>query len=61
MATALKVGRPKDHSRLTQFIEAGKYNQQYLCEVLGRHGLVEAWGAFCEKYDTGEPCSVIGP
>jgi len=57
MATALKVGRPKDHIRLTQFIEAGKYDKQYLCEVLERHGLVEPWAAFCEKYDVGEPCS----
>lgn len=58
MATALEVGRPKDHIRLTQFLEAGAraYDREYLCEVVDRHGLGEKWRAFCERYDIADPC-----
>jgi len=44
---AVAVGRPKDHARLTQFIEAGRYDAQYFCEILDRHGLAGKWRAFC--------------
>jgi hypothetical protein len=61
MAKALAVGRPKDHVRLTQFIEAGRYDAQYFCEVLDRHGLSGKWRAFCEKFDVTDPCSGLKP
>lgn len=57
MAKALAVGRPKDHVRLTQFIEAERYDAQYLCEVLDRHGLSAKWRAFCGRFDVTDPCS----
>lgn len=57
MAKALAVGRAKDHVRLTQFIEAGRYDVPYFCEVLERHGLSERWRAFCEKFEVPDPCS----
>lgn len=60
MATALAVGRPKDYVRLTQFIEAGTFDPQYLCGVVERHGLGEKWRAFCEKHDIPDPCSSSG-
>jgi hypothetical protein len=61
MAKALAVGRPKDHVRLTQFIESGRYDAQYFCEVLDRHGLSGKWRAFCEKFDVTDPCSGLKP
>jgi hypothetical protein len=61
MAKALAVGRPKDHVRLTQFIEARRYDAQYFCEVLDRHGLSGKWRAFCEKFDVTDPCSGLKP
>jgi hypothetical protein len=61
MAKALAVGRPKDHVRLTQFIEAGRYDAQYFCEVLDRHGLSGKWRTFCEKFDVIDPCSGLKP
>ena len=60
MATALAVGRPKDYVRLTQFIQAGSYDQQYLREILERHKLSEKWSAFCDKFDILDPSSNSG-
>ncbi|HTV30250.1 MAG TPA: hypothetical protein VMF32_21035 [Xanthobacteraceae bacterium] len=61
MAKALEVGRPKDHVRLTQFIDASRYDAKYLCSVLDRHGLMEKWTAFCNKFDVSDPCSGLQP
>jgi hypothetical protein len=61
VAKALAVGRPKDHVRLTQFIESGRYDAQYFCEVLDRNGLSGKWRAFCEKFDVTDPCSGLKP
>jgi hypothetical protein len=43
VAIALKVGRPKDHIRIAQFLEAGAVDTAYLCAILGRHGLRSRW------------------
>ena len=61
MAKALAVGRAKDHFRLTQFVEAGRYDAQYFCEILDRHGLSGKWRAFCGKFDVTDPCSGLKP
>ena len=61
MAKALAVSRPKDQIRLTQFIEAGRYDVRYFCDVLGRHGLSGTWRAFCQKFDITDPCSGLKP
>jgi hypothetical protein len=61
MAKALDVGRAKDHVRLTQFIEVGRYDARCLCSVLDRHGLMEKWRAFCERFDVSDPCSGLQP
>ncbi len=47
VATALKVGRPKDRERILRFIEAKVVNLKMLRDVLGRHNLLEAWSKFC--------------
>lgn len=57
MATALDVGRPKDYLRLTQFLEAGTYDPQYLRGVIERNGLGEKWRAFCNRNGISDPCS----
>ena len=61
MAKALAVGRPKDHARLTQFMETGHSDAPYLCGVLERHGLSGKWRAFCERFDLIDPCSTARP
>jgi hypothetical protein len=53
VATALKVGRPKDRERILRFIEAKVVNLKVLREILNRHNLLEAWSKLCVQ--TGIP------
>jgi hypothetical protein len=39
VATALRVGRPKDFIRIVQFLEQAAVNIDALCDVLARHGV----------------------
>ncbi|WP_219324270.1 hypothetical protein [Methylovirgula sp. HY1] len=55
MATALAVGRPKDHIRLTQFIEMNAYDGTTFCEIIDRHELRAKWVAFCARFDIFDP------
>ena len=57
MATALAVGRPKDHIRLTQFIETNAYDSDTLCGIIDRHELRAKWATFCARFDISDPCS----
>jgi hypothetical protein len=50
MATALNIGRPKDHIRLNQFIEAGVFNPSTLSSIIERHGLRAKWAGFCRRF-----------
>ncbi|WFP63299.1 hypothetical protein [Mesorhizobium sp. WSM4904] len=43
IATALKLGRPKDHMRMAAFVENQAYDGDALDDVLIRHGLKEKW------------------
>jgi len=52
MAIALDTGRIKDHLRLVQFLEAGVADRVKLDDILRRHGLVDKWTRFTEKYLT---------
>lgn len=51
MAIAIKVGRPKDHTRLAQFLEASssdekpRFDEIKLTEILERHQLTDQWMA----------------
>lgn len=46
VAIALKVGRPKDTTRIQAFIAHGTVNMRMLNGVLSRHGLEEKWRTF---------------
>ncbi|MBK3405246.1 hypothetical protein HPY26_21190 [Methylorubrum rhodesianum] len=48
VATALKVGRAKDRSRILQFLEEDAVDLAALHHVQGRHDLVEKWQSFCQ-------------
>jgi len=47
VATALKVGRPKDRERILRFIEEKVVDLKLLRDVLRRHNLLETWSSFC--------------
>jgi hypothetical protein len=50
MAIALRTGRAKDFIRTEQFIRYNKFDAKKLDEILDRHGLVEKWRQFNDKY-----------
>jgi len=49
-AIALHIGRAKDHARILQFIESGTLDPDKLDGILKRHGLVEKWERFGDKF-----------
>lgn len=50
MAIALDTGRAKDHARLVQFVEAGVFDPAQLDAILQRHGLVDKWRRFEQRF-----------
>jgi hypothetical protein len=46
VAKALEVGRPKDYTRIVQFVEDGAVDMGRLQDVVQRFGLVLAWENF---------------
>jgi hypothetical protein len=60
VATALRVGRPKDFGRIAQFLNEAILDLGTLCDVLGRHGLVNAWRLYCARAGIADPCRVQG-
>jgi hypothetical protein len=57
VATALRVGRPKDFIRIAQFIESTAVDLSLLRSVLQRHKLTEAWQSFCHRIGMTDPLS----
>jgi hypothetical protein len=57
VATCLRVGRPKDLVRITQFLAEQAVDISSLCAVLSRHGLNNAWQEFCARMHISNPCS----
>jgi len=57
VANCLRVGRPKDLIRITQFLTEGAVDVGALCSVLSRHGLSRAWQDFCAKMQISDPCT----
>lgn len=55
VATALKVGRPKDAVRIVQFLENEAVDLQALRAVLAQHGLQERWRSFCGRMGLVDP------
>jgi len=58
IAIALRVGRPKDSLRIIQFLEEEAVNIAALCGVIARHGLRDAWLAFCRRAGIADPCQL---
>jgi hypothetical protein len=58
VATALRVNRAKDRNRIIQFLDDEAVDIRTLCDVLGRHGLTDAWRAFCRRTGIANPCEV---
>ena len=50
VALALQLGRPKDFSRILQFIDAGVIDPAKLDQILARHGLLNQWEKFGCKF-----------
>jgi hypothetical protein len=53
VAISLKVGRTKDYLRILQFAESGQLDSGRLNDVLSRHGMLNAWKVFEQKYLQG--------
>jgi hypothetical protein len=58
VATALRVNRPRDLIRITQFLDEGAVDMNALCDVLRRHDLSDSWRAFCRRTGTADPCGI---
>jgi hypothetical protein len=58
VATALRVNRPRDRIRIMQFLDEQAVDTDALCDVLARHGLKDAWKAFCARTGIADPCEV---
>lgn len=58
MANAIRVGRPKDFIRVSQFIEEKAFDPNRLKEILARFALVDAWTAFCARAGIQDPLDV---
>jgi hypothetical protein len=58
VATSLRVGRPRDLIRISQFLEEGAVDIAALCAVLDRHALIQAWQTFCRRTGIPDPCAV---
>src|SRR5258708_18317000 len=58
VATALRVGRPRDHLRIVQFLEEEAVDIEALCGVIHRFGLRDAWLTFLRRAGIAHPCNV---
>jgi hypothetical protein len=56
-AIALRVGRPKDLSRIAQFLAEKAVEFPVLCGVIERHGLSNALQLFCQQFRVDNPCA----
>lgn len=55
VAIALQVGRAKDHNRILQFIESGALDAAKLDAILARHGLLDKWEQFGQRFLKDKP------
>jgi hypothetical protein len=49
-AIALKAGRPKDLTRVLQFLELETVDRDKLSRILTKHGLDKKWENFRQRY-----------
>ena len=61
VATALRVDRAKDRLRIIQFLDEEAVDIGILCDLLRRHGLADAWRAFCRRAGIANPCEIKSP
>ncbi len=52
-AIALRTGRPKDHTRILQFIEQGAVDTKKLQTIVERHHLTAKWRQFERRFMEG--------
>ena len=50
VSLALQLGRPKDFTRILQFVEAGVLDPDKLDPILARHGLLAKWEKFGDRF-----------
>jgi|ERR1017187_1572370 hypothetical protein len=50
VALALQLGRPKDFTRILQFVETGVLDANKLDQVLARHSLLAKWERFGDRF-----------
>jgi hypothetical protein len=58
VATALRVGRPRDRIRIAQFLDERAVDVAALRDVIERHGLRDAWLTFCAQSGIPDPCEL---
>ncbi|MGH6660962.1 MAG: hypothetical protein ACREB6_05455 [Rhodospirillales bacterium] len=58
VATALRVGRPKDRIRIGQFLAEEAVDLAALRNVLDRHHMRKAWSKFCTETGIPDPLGV---
>jgi len=56
VANALRVGRPQDFIRVTQFLQEHAVDLTILCALLDRHGLKHEWQSFCKRAGIDDLC-----
>lgn len=49
-AIALSVGRAKDFARILALLESGSVTREAIAQLARKHGLVEAWERFDERF-----------
>ncbi len=54
-AIALEIGRPKDQTRLLQFVESGVLDSERFQAILSRYQLQDKWIHFQEQFLRGNP------
>jgi hypothetical protein len=57
MAIALKVGRPKDLIRISQFVGEDAFEMKGFCDILSRHGLRDKWSECCLRLGLKNDCA----
>ena len=57
MAIALKVGRPKDLIRISQFVSEDAFEMRNFCDILARHGLRSKWSECCLRLGFKNDCA----
>jgi hypothetical protein len=58
VAICLRVGRPKDFIRITQFLDGNVLEMSVLCAILNKHGLAKSWQSFCVRNGISNPCNL---